>query len=175
MVANLKGQAMMEYLVTYGWALLALLFVVAFLLASGAFSPNSFSTQECTFQPDLPCPSFVLYLDSAAAGQPATLQFTLRNGLGFPINVTNVTYTATNLGGDGRQTYQGDMPTPARAYLSGDAMGFKHVFTGPRQPSVRDFRSVYVSVSYMNCKSLPCTGPYVTSGRISAPVEEKPA
>jgi hypothetical protein len=54
-----KGQAMMEYLVTYGWALLALLIVVAVLLSSGVFSPNSFATQECTFQPDLPCSPFI--------------------------------------------------------------------------------------------------------------------
>ena len=93
----MKGQAMMEYLVTYGWALLALLFVVAFLIGTGAFSPNSFSTQECTFQPDLSCPSFIMYIDSSAAGQPATLEFTLKNGLGFPINVTNVTYTAMDV------------------------------------------------------------------------------
>jgi hypothetical protein len=160
-----KGQAMMEYLVTYGWALLALLIVVAVLLSSGVFSPNSFATQECTFQPDLPCSPFILY---AASGTDATLQFTLQNNLGFPINITQVNYTATNLGDDGTVTH-------TRVLLMSVGQGknasFTQTFPGPRQPQARDFKSVYVSISYMNCKSRPCSGPYVTSGRISTFVE----
>ena len=41
---RLKAQAAMEYLVTYGWALLILFVVVAYLLTSGAFSANSFAS-----------------------------------------------------------------------------------------------------------------------------------
>lgn len=162
----------MEYLVTYGWALLALVLVVALLFASGAFSSTSFAVQECTFQPDLPCPSFVLYRSSHApsgAIDQTTLQFRLSNGLGFPINVTNVTYVVNDLGQPGRNVSTG-VP-PHGTFASGnDNIEFSQNFTGPSQPGSRTFKTVLVSLTYKNAKS--GSGPYTTSGRVSAIVEQ---
>lgn len=172
--AGLKGQAMMEYLVTYGWALLALFLVIALLIASGAFSPNSFSTQECTFQPGLPCGPFILYSepDSAGAGAKTVLRFSLTNGLGFPINVTGVNYTITDIGTEGKRTIAGDFSS-TRYVPQGASVNFTQNFSGARQPSVKAFKSIYATVSYLNCRVSPCTGPYHVSGRISAVVEQK--
>ena len=168
-----RAQAMMEYLVTYGWALLALFLVIALLIASGAFSPNSFSTQECTFQPGLPCGPFILYMDSSpgpTSGQ-AVVNFTLTNGLGFAINVTGVNYTATDLGKPGRNTLVGSFSP--RAVAPGGNVSFGQNFSGLRQPDPKTFKSLYATVSYINCRALPCSGMYYASGRISAIVEEK--
>ncbi|MFA6214665.1 MAG: hypothetical protein WC717_05310 [Candidatus Micrarchaeia archaeon] len=163
------GQAAMEYLVTYGWALLALFVVVAYLIATGAFSANSFAAQECVLQPDLPCSPFVLYADGGAS----TLKFSLTNGLGFPILVENITYTATNLGQDGKQQYPGAVPSP-NILKPGDKMNFTHDFTGPTQPGVNDFRTVYLEMYYYKCRGADCSGgPYATSGRIAAVVQQK--
>ncbi|VVC02228.1 Uncharacterised protein [uncultured archaeon] len=169
MARNYRGQAAMEYLVTYGWALLALFIVVAFLVSSDIFSPNSFVTQECTFQPDLPCPSSILYQN----GSFTTLRFSIVNGMGFKINVTNATYTATNMGLQGRQVYS-DPITNMNGVQSGRYMNFSHTFTGTQiQPQPRESRQVLVSITYYNCKNTPCTGPYTTSGRVSAFVERQ--
>ena len=170
---NFRGQAAMEYLVTYGWALLALFAVVAFLVSSGIFSSNSFMSQECTFQPDLPCPSSILYQN----GTNTTLRFSLVNGLGFPINITNggVTYIATDVGLQGRQVYQGDLPfAPGTIINSSTYMNFTHTFNGTVQPGPGSGRQIIVNIAYQNCKTLPCTpanGNYTTSGRISAFVQ----
>jgi len=157
----------MEYLVTYGWALLVLFVVLAYLLTSGAFSSNSFSTQECIFQPDLPCSPFILY----KSGGSTILKFELTDGLGFPIEVYSVNYTVAGLGSSTRQTYQssGYYDQPINP---GQKFSFEHAFSGSTQPSPRDFRNIDVALAYMNCRANPCTGPYVVSGRISTAVEE---
>ncbi len=163
----------MEYLVTNGWALLALFVVIALLLTSGAFSASSYAARECTFQPDLPCPSFILYSDASSSQPITTLQFSLANGLGFPISITAVNYTATSLGGHGRNTYTGSLPVPAGIIPSGQSMNFTQNFSGPYLPSVHDFKTIYVMLTFSNCKGGVCRSNYTTSGRISTVVEKK--
>jgi len=173
MSKSMRAQAMMEYLVTYGWALLALFLVIALLIASGAFSPNSFSTQECTFQPGLPCGPFILYSELDPTGTSATqtvLMFNLANGLGFPINVTGVNYTVTDIGTEGKRKLAGNFIT--KFVPQGASMNFTQNFSGSRQPSPKTFKSIYATISYLNCRVSPCTGPYHVSGRISAVVEQ---
>jgi len=157
----------MEYLVTYGWALLVLFVVVAYLLTSGAFSANSFAAQECVFQPDLPCSPFVIYREGGAT----KLQFTITNGLGFPMNISSINYTTTGIGAGGRRVYPGT--APAGTIQPGARVSFNQTFAGEPQPSASDFRTIYVQISYLNCKSLPCSSVYMTSGRISASVQQK--
>ena len=166
---SLKAQAAMEYLVTYGWALLALLFVIALLIGTGAFSVSNFSTSECTFQPDIPCSSFILYKEAAAtaAGEHTVLAFNISNGLGFPINITNVSYSVSGIGVSGNSVVNVPLANPI-SLKSGAYTGFEQVFDGSTQPSVKDFKTIYVYLTFYNCRSLSsnCTGPYVTSGRI---------
>ena len=166
MAGKMRGQAMMEYLVTYGWAILMLVLVIGLLVSSGAFSANSFSVQECTFQPGLPCSPYILYLNSTS--DQTVLDFTLTNALGFPINVIGVNYTVTDLGASGYRTFAGDF-TPV-SLQQGDNTSFSQNFSGTPQPAPNNFKTLYASVSYMDCRNSPCTGPYVASGRISAPV-----
>ena len=162
----LLGQAAMEYLVTYGWALLILFVVVAYLLTSGAFSANSFAAQECVLQPDLSCSPFVLYKGDAGT----VLKFTLTNGLGFPINVSSINYTTTGIGAPGMRVYT--VAVSSSTIPSGARMSFNQTFQDDPQPSVNDFRTIYVELSYSNCKNSPCSASYVTSGRISAVVQK---
>ena len=164
---RLSGQAAMEYLVTYGWALLVLFVVVAYLLTSGAFSANSFAAQECVLQPDLSCSPFVLYREGAGT----VLQFTLTNGLGFPMSISSINYTTTGIGASGRRVYAGT--PPSIVIPSGARMNFTQVFSDEPMPSANDFRTIYVELAYRNCKNSPCSGPYMTSGRISAVVQKK--
>lgn len=165
-MASQKGQVALEYLVTYGWALLALVIVVALLIASGAFSPGAFSSQECVFQPDLPCSAFILYKNS---DEKSTLKFNVANGLGYPIKVTGITYTATDMGERGRHEYGGeqgfDLP-------SGAVHEFEQEFEGVAQPGIRSTRTVLVGITYQNCRQTPCSGEYATAGRITALAEQ---
>ena len=170
---SLRAQAAMEYMVTYGWALLALVFVIALLIGSGAFSVNNFTTAECTFQPDIPCSSFIIYKENGPVGVQTVLAFNISNGLGFPINITNVTYSAAGWGGPGIITADGSPASPVHL-SSGQYASFSYNFTGSRQPSERDFKTVYVQLTYYNCRSAAnCTGPYTTSGRVSSSIEKR--
>ncbi|MCX6769721.1 MAG: hypothetical protein NT051_03505 [Candidatus Micrarchaeota archaeon] len=170
----LRGQAAMEYLVTYGWALLVLVAVVGVIFATGLFSPNNFTTQECVFQPDIPCNSFILYQAQGHTDQ-STLQFSITNGLGFPINITNISYIATDLGESGRHSYQDQRflnPNAAIPLVSGERHDdFSYTFNGTAQPDPGATRSILVSITYLNCRHSPCTGPYTTTGRISASLQ----
>ncbi|MFA6328681.1 MAG: hypothetical protein WCY41_04515 [Candidatus Micrarchaeia archaeon] len=163
---GLKAQAAMEYLVTYGWALLVLVIAVAYLLSSGAFSANSFASQECVFQPDLPCSPYVLY----SGDGETVLKFSLTNGLGFPINISSINYTTTGIGAIGRRVYS--VGAPAGTLASGAKMNVTQIFPDSPRPSVNDFKTIYVELSYFNCRNSPCSGPYFTSGRVSAVVQK---
>lgn len=170
---NAHGQAAMEYLVTYGWALLALFFVIALLIGSGAFSVNNFSSQECVFQPDIPCSSFIIYKEPGPTGDLQTvIAFNISNGLGFPVKITNLSYSASGWGGSGVTVFEGPL-TPV-SLESGKYASFSYNVTGSSQPSERDFKTVFVKLTYYNCKvPANCTGPYVTTGRISSTVERR--
>jgi hypothetical protein len=158
----------MEYLVTYGWALLALVAVLGVLFSSGLFSASNFVTQECVFQPDLPCNTFIFYQDPSTPNTRSILAFNITNGLGYPINISQITYTATDLGDSGRNT----IPISTSIQLqSGGSYSFLQNFSGPAQPSVGNSVSILVGLTYKNCKSTPCTGPYNTTGRITAAIQ----
>lgn len=99
-----RGQASVEYLLTYGWALLILVAMLAALYGIGVFNPSRYLPQECVFQPGIPCNYFRLI-------KPTTNQFefTLQsmNGLGFNISLQNVSFTTTDMGFPGTNTYSG--------------------------------------------------------------------
>ncbi|MCX6777790.1 MAG: hypothetical protein NT157_02800, partial [Candidatus Micrarchaeota archaeon] len=66
-----KGQAAMEYLMTYGWAILVIVIVLAALLYLGVF--NVRPPEICTFSPGITCKTFYL--------KAAKVNLTLTNGL----------------------------------------------------------------------------------------------
>ncbi len=50
-----KGQAAVEYLVTYGWAFLAILATIGVLSYFGLFNPNKYIPDRCDFGNQLEC------------------------------------------------------------------------------------------------------------------------
>ncbi len=76
-----KGQAAMEFLMTYGWALLVVLVAIGALAFFGVLNPSQFLPSTCTITPGLHCDDFVV---SATTGITVNIQ----NGLGEAI--TNV-------------------------------------------------------------------------------------
>jgi len=52
---KLKLQSAMEYLMTYGWAILIISIALAALYMMGLFSPSSFITSSCIFPADFSC------------------------------------------------------------------------------------------------------------------------
>jgi hypothetical protein len=77
-MANKKGQSAMEYMMTYGWAILIIIVVVGALYAMGVFSPSS-STVACS-----PCFTDFAYVDYSGG------TLVLTNGA-RQVNITAVT------------------------------------------------------------------------------------
>ena len=75
----MRGQAAMEYLMTYGWALLILVVVIGVLFSMGVFNPQNYMSEECSFQPSLQCKGVSLTPNGV-------LTIYLVNGLGYEVD-----------------------------------------------------------------------------------------
>jgi len=82
-----KGQAAMEFLMTYGWAILVVLAAIAALAYFGVLSPDRFLPEKCTM------PSGIACLDFRYTG--TAVEMALQNGAGFDMSGVNVTINGT--------------------------------------------------------------------------------
>jgi len=78
-----KGQAAMEFLMTYGWAILVVLIAIGALAYFGVLNPGRFLPSSCTIMPGVSCEDF------QAIDSTETVSLTMRNGIGD--DITNVT------------------------------------------------------------------------------------
>ena len=83
-----KSQAAMEFLMTYGWAILVVLVALGALAYFGFLNPDRFLPSKCTLSTGINC------VDHRADGTTSTIDVILRNGLGF--DVTGITVTIEN-------------------------------------------------------------------------------
>ena len=79
---NKKGQAALEFLMTYGWAILVVLVAIGALAFFGVLSPDKFLPAKCTLQPGLAC------IDHKVTAEAVTV--VVKNGYGSDITVTDV-------------------------------------------------------------------------------------
>ncbi|MBI2650686.1 hypothetical protein HYX04_05255 [Candidatus Woesearchaeota archaeon] len=80
-----KSQAALEFLMTYGWAILVVLVAVGALAYFGVLSPDKFLPAKCTLQAGLAC------VDHKATATELTLR--VQNSLGYDITVDDVKAT----------------------------------------------------------------------------------
>jgi hypothetical protein len=79
----LKAQTAIEYLITYGWAILIMAVVLSALFFLGVFNPGIFAGQECLLPAGFSCSSFYLYPNGM-------LSLNLLQVTQSPINVTAI-------------------------------------------------------------------------------------
>lgn len=79
---NKKGQAAMEFLMTYGWAILVVLVAIGALAYFGVLNPSQFLPSSCTLAPGMGCDDFKISATSA--------DLVLRNGLGDSLTAVDV-------------------------------------------------------------------------------------
>ena len=77
-----KAQAALEFLMTYGWAILVVLVAVGALAYFGVLSPDKFLPAKCTLQAGIAC------LDHKAT--PTQVQVVVQNSLGFDLSSITV-------------------------------------------------------------------------------------
>lgn len=84
-MSNKKAQAAMEFIMTYGWAILAVTVVVAALVYFGVFSPAKLLPEQCQFPPELACVGKPLVEDATDL-----ITVSLANNIGNAMNLTDV-------------------------------------------------------------------------------------
>ena len=77
-----KGQAAMEFLMTYGWAILVVLAAIAALAYFGVLSPEKFLPEKCILQPGIACVSHKV--------EPTQITLVISNGLGRTITINSI-------------------------------------------------------------------------------------
>ena len=82
-----KAQAAMEFLMTYGWAILVVLVVISALAYFGVFNVANLLPERCTFPVTLAC------VDHRVDGGNNKITLQLQNGGGRGMNITNITVT----------------------------------------------------------------------------------
>lgn len=79
-----KAQAAMEFLMTYGWAILVVLVVIGALAYFGVLNPQQFLPTKCQLPVGLACTDYALGLNANEN------QLVLSNGLGTDIRLTSI-------------------------------------------------------------------------------------
>lgn len=79
-----RGQAALEYLVTYGWAFLAILVVMGALVYLGFLSPSRYLPSRCDFGVQLECIDYQLTTEGANGAVWVKFQ----NNFGDDVNLT---------------------------------------------------------------------------------------
>ena len=86
-----KGQSAMEYLMTYGWAIIIVIIVAAALYALGVFNPSSYTQTAVSGFTEIGKPAAGSWQYKANG----TFTVKLVNQLSYPINLTAVTVQTT--------------------------------------------------------------------------------
>ncbi len=77
-----KAQAAMEFLMTYGWAILVVLAAIAALAYFGVLSPEKFLPEKCTIAPGIACVSHKVEVTQAT--------LVLSNGMGKDLKINSM-------------------------------------------------------------------------------------
>lgn len=121
----LKGQAAMEYIVTYGWALLGLVILIGALTYFGVFNPEDTLPDKCYLNKDLECLDHQIISDSSGEYVKLIVKNLKRND----VYISNITCTLGNtysvdpltsvsLVGDYDGTNYGILPTNAEVEIT---------------------------------------------------------
>lgn len=92
-----KGQAAMEFLMTYGWALLVVLIAIAALAFFGLLNPSKFLPTKCEIAPGLTCMDYnakTNNADESGGDYPNdVITILLNNGIGETIKLSEMNIT----------------------------------------------------------------------------------
>lgn len=100
-----KGQAALEYLITYGWAFLVILAAVGVLGYFGLLNPGKYIPESCEFGEQLKCVDYSVKTN----GLDQTVEFRFRNNFGEDIQITAVDGDGLSLDGGAIEIPSGEV------------------------------------------------------------------
>ncbi len=99
-----RGQAALEFLMTYAWAILVVIIIIGALAYFGVLNPDTLVPDKCTFATGLACQDF----SYTYTGSSGTINLVLVNGLGKTINITQLNFTSEQIQGGNDPTQCGE-------------------------------------------------------------------
>jgi len=105
-MAKSRAQSAMEFLMTYGWALLIIVIVIAVLFYIGVLNPKGASGNSCIFAPGTSCYTFKLASDSGG------LVLDIGQATGKPILVTGIGCSQNEVLAQNVTTLSSDITVP---------------------------------------------------------------
>ena len=102
MIKFKKSQAALEFLTTYGWAILVILIILGVIAYFGILTPSKVLPNRCNIGPEFSCIDYKI----DAAGNAFRVR--LKNSLGESISIS-----AISLGSEGSTVYSCTLTTPA--------------------------------------------------------------
>lgn len=108
MTYNKKGQAALEFLMTYGWAILVVLAAIGALAYFGVLNPAKFAPETCMATSGWGC-------QGKAVVDSTTLVVTVANGLGYRVNLNS------SVAGGGAVGTQYNLSAPVLSTCTGSA------------------------------------------------------
>lgn len=86
--ADRKAQAAMEFLMTYGWAILVVLIVIGALAYFGVLDPSKLLPEKCVFPTGLHCDDYFV--------SESSINLSIQNGIGKDIEILNISVDETS-------------------------------------------------------------------------------
>jgi energy-converting hydrogenase Eha subunit A len=134
MSMNMKGQAAMEYLMTYGWAILIVIIVAAALWALGVFNPATWQQASATGFAGFQVPTGGWVVNSTG------VHVLLKNTLGATVAVTAINATVNGV--------ISTTSEPLTATLAANGQQWFAMSGGITVPAAGSAYSIAVAVSY---------------------------
>ncbi len=92
-----RGQAALEFLMTYAWAILVVIIIIGALAYFGVLNPDTLVPDKCTFATGLACQDFSYTYTGTGASAVGNITLVLTNGLGKTIQVTELSFSSEQL------------------------------------------------------------------------------
>ncbi|MCB9362508.1 hypothetical protein H6504_03655 [Candidatus Woesearchaeota archaeon] len=122
-----KGQAAMEFLMTYGWAILVVLAAIAALAYFGVLNPDRFLPEKCTL------PSGIACLD--VEGSTSSITMSIQNAQGIDMANINLSLVDTTASTEVQCTGSTSLSNGAKAVYT--CSGSSNFSTGKLNNQVR--------------------------------------
>jgi len=136
----MKGQSAVEYIMTYGWAILALIIVTVALLGSGIVSPNYLISEECNLGSNVPC-NFIVYNE----GGVSKISLQIFNGFQYKIRIEDLAIELKETG----DIF--DLTSPGSTEMeSGESLEYTGTFQGSELPA-NSIKRFSAKITYVSC------------------------
>ena len=152
---NTKSQSALEYLMTYGWAILVIVIVAAVLYSLGIFSPSSSLSTTITGFSNLGTVNAV-----CLGGTSFTIS--MGDSIGYPINITQINLTSSS----GKTTYSPNI------LIQPNSIQTVTVPSSLCSPGAR--YSVSAVISYLESGQI-LPGPYTSTGTVTGTAASPPS